>query len=36
LCILIFMFFDSRRENRRFWTELWQALPELNHLLIFS
>jgi hypothetical protein len=28
LYILIFMFLDSRREDKRFWTEWKQALPE--------
>jgi phosphate starvation-inducible membrane PsiE len=32
LYILIFTFLDSRREDKRFWTEL----PELNLLLISS
>jgi hypothetical protein len=37
-CILIFKFLDSRREEKRFWTEWWQALVEgiqspLNFLL---
>jgi hypothetical protein len=36
LYILIFTFFDSRREDRRFCTELWQALPEFSLFLIFS
>jgi hypothetical protein len=27
LCILIFMFLDSRFEDKRFWTEQWQPLP---------
>jgi hypothetical protein len=33
LCILMFMFFGSRREDRRFWTEWLQALPELSPLM---
>jgi hypothetical protein len=28
------MFFDSRWEDRKFWTEWYQALPEFNLLLI--
>jgi hypothetical protein len=36
LYILIVMFLDSRREDRRFWTEWKQALPEFNLLLISS
>jgi hypothetical protein len=36
LYILIFKFFDSSREERRFWTEWLQALPELNLQLICS
>jgi hypothetical protein len=27
LRILIFMFLDSKREDKRFWTEWYQALP---------
>jgi hypothetical protein len=34
--ILMFMFLDSRRKDKRFWTEWSQALPELNPLLISS
>jgi hypothetical protein len=34
--ILIFMFLDCRRENRRFWTERQKALPVFSLLLIFS
>jgi hypothetical protein len=34
LFILIFKFLDSWREDRRFWTEWQQALPEFNLLLI--
>jgi hypothetical protein len=30
LCVLIFIFLDSRREDKRFWTELQQALAEIN------
>jgi hypothetical protein len=36
LYILTFKFFDSRQENRRFWIEWYQALPEFNFLLISS
>jgi hypothetical protein len=36
LYIPIFMFFYSRREDKRFWTEWKQALPEFNLLLISS
>jgi hypothetical protein len=36
LHILIFTFLDSRQEDERFWTELQQALPEFNLLLISS
>jgi hypothetical protein len=28
------MFLESRRENKRLWTEWQQALPEFNFLLI--
>jgi hypothetical protein len=34
LYILIFMFLD-RREDKRFWTEWWQALPKFNPLNFF-
>jgi hypothetical protein len=34
--ILIFKCFDSRREDRRFWTEWKQAVPEFSPLLISS
>jgi hypothetical protein len=34
LYILIFIFLDSRREDKRFWTELWQALPKFSFLSI--
>jgi hypothetical protein len=30
LYILIFMFLDSRREDKRFWTERLRELPECN------
>jgi hypothetical protein len=30
------IFFDNRWEDRKFWTEWYQALSELNHLLISS
>jgi hypothetical protein len=33
---LIFKVLDSRREDKRFWTEWWKALPEFNFLLISS
>jgi hypothetical protein len=36
LHIPIFMFLGGRREEKRFWTELKQALPEFNLLLISS
>jgi hypothetical protein len=36
LYILIFIFWDSRREDKRFWTEWQQALLEFNLLLISS
>ncbi|PNF25245.1 hypothetical protein B7P43_G13294, partial [Cryptotermes secundus] len=36
LYILIFMFWDSRREDKRFWTEWYQALPQFSLLLISS
>jgi hypothetical protein len=36
LYILIFTFLGSRREDKRFWTEWYQALPEFSHLLISS
>jgi hypothetical protein len=36
LYILIFKFLVSRREDRRFWTEWQQALPEFDLLLISS
>jgi hypothetical protein len=36
LCILIFMFLDSRREDKSFWSERHQALPEFSLLLIYS
>jgi hypothetical protein len=36
LYILIFKFFDSRWEDKRFWTECYQALSEFNLLLISS
>jgi hypothetical protein len=36
LYILIFKFFGSRWEDRRFWTEWQQALPEFNLTLISS
>jgi hypothetical protein len=32
----VFIFLDSRREDKRFWTELYQALSEFNLLLISS
>jgi hypothetical protein len=34
LYILIFTFLGSRREDRRLWTEWWQALPGCNHILL--
>jgi hypothetical protein len=34
LRLLIFTFLDSRREDKRFWTEWWQALPEFKLVLI--
>jgi hypothetical protein len=34
LCILIFTFLDSRWEDRMFWTQRRQALPEFNLTLI--
>jgi hypothetical protein len=36
LNILIFTFFSSRREDRRFWKKWWQALRESSLLLIYS
>jgi hypothetical protein len=33
--ILTLMLLDSRREDKRFWTERQQAMPEFNLLLIF-
>jgi hypothetical protein len=36
LCILTLIFFDSSREDRRFCTEWYQELPELNLLLLSS
>jgi hypothetical protein len=33
LYVLISTFLDSRREDKRFWTECQQALPELNLLI---
>jgi hypothetical protein len=36
LYILIFMFLDSRQEEKRFRSEWWQALPEFKFLLISS
>jgi hypothetical protein len=36
LYILIFKFFDSRWEDRRFWTEEKQVLPDFNLFLISS
>jgi hypothetical protein len=36
LNILTFTFFDSRRKDRKFWTEWYHALPEFNLLLISS
>jgi hypothetical protein len=36
LSILIFKLLDSRREDKSFWTEWQQALPEFNLLLISS
>jgi hypothetical protein len=36
LYILMFKFFDSRWEDRRLWTEWYQAWPEFNLLLISS
>jgi hypothetical protein len=33
---LMFTIFDSRQEDKRFWTEWQQALPEFNLLLISS
>jgi hypothetical protein len=36
LCILIFTFLDSSREDKRLYTEWQQALPEFNLLLISS
>jgi hypothetical protein len=35
-CILIFKFLDSRWEDKRFWTEWYQALPEFGLLLMSS
>jgi hypothetical protein len=32
----MFMFLDNRREDKMFWTERQQALPEFYVLLIFS
>jgi hypothetical protein len=34
--ILIFMFLDSRREDKKFWTEWQQALHEFHVVLISS
>jgi hypothetical protein len=34
LYILMFTFIERRREDRRFWIEWWQALPEFNLPLI--
>jgi hypothetical protein len=34
LYMLIFMFLDNRQEDKRFWTEWYQALPEFSLLLI--
>jgi hypothetical protein len=34
--VLIFTCLNSRRDNKRFWTECQQALPEFNLLLVFS
>jgi hypothetical protein len=36
LYILIFTFFDIRREDRSFWTESQQVSPEFNLPLIYS
>jgi hypothetical protein len=36
LYFLIFTFLDRGREDRKFWTEWWQALPEFSLLLISS
>jgi uncharacterized membrane protein SirB2 len=30
LCILIFKFFDSRRESSRYYTKWWKALPQVH------
>jgi hypothetical protein len=35
LYILVSTFLNSRREDRRFWTELWQTLPKFSFLLIY-
>jgi hypothetical protein len=36
LFILLFTFLDSKREDRRLWSECYKALPEFNLLLISS
>jgi hypothetical protein len=36
LFVLIFTFLESRRDDKMFWTEYQQALPELNFSLISS
>jgi hypothetical protein len=36
LCVLTFTFLDSRREDRRLWTQWQQAFPEFSLLLISS
>jgi hypothetical protein len=32
VCVLIFIFFNSKREHKWFWAEFLPAVPELNHL----
>jgi hypothetical protein len=36
LYISTFTFLDSRREDKRLWTEWWQAFPEFSLLLVSS
>lgn len=36
LFVLIFIFVDNRREEKRFWTDLYQAFQEVSLLSIYS
>jgi hypothetical protein len=35
LCIIIFIFLHSQQEDKSFWTEWYQALPEFSLVSVF-